>query len=70
MQKLSFDPTWIKTGIVSAPGSVLYLHDIENALSAFLAASFSGWVNFLCDYCVSILTWFFVDQRVTSSSAH
>ncbi|KAJ7854586.1 hypothetical protein B0H14DRAFT_2579837 [Mycena olivaceomarginata] len=40
MQKFSLEPTWIKTGIVSAPGSVLYLHDIENALSAFLAASF------------------------------
>jgi hypothetical protein len=43
MQKLSLEPTWIKTGIVSAPGPVLYLHDIENALSAFLAASF--WIG-------------------------
>ncbi|KAJ7142380.1 hypothetical protein C8R44DRAFT_846434 [Mycena epipterygia] len=40
MEKLGLDPSWIRSGVVSAPASELHLHDVENALSALLASYF------------------------------
>ncbi|KAJ6537821.1 hypothetical protein B0H19DRAFT_1382511 [Mycena capillaripes] len=40
MENLGLDPVWIGSGEVSSPPAVLYLHDIENALSSLLASYF------------------------------
>jgi hypothetical protein len=40
MDQLQLDPSWIKTGVELTSGTVLRLHDIENALSNLLAAIF------------------------------
>ncbi|KAJ6541897.1 hypothetical protein B0H19DRAFT_1077661 [Mycena capillaripes] len=40
MERLNLSPSWIKTGDASSPGSVLYLHDIENAVVDMIASIF------------------------------
>ncbi|KAJ7144605.1 hypothetical protein C8R44DRAFT_865510 [Mycena epipterygia] len=43
MQRLGLDPSWIRSGVVSAPASELHLHDVENALSTLVASYF--WIG-------------------------
>ncbi|KAJ7452646.1 hypothetical protein FB451DRAFT_1282765, partial [Mycena latifolia] len=40
MEKLKLGPSWLHPGVESGPPTVLYLHDIENALSNLLASYF------------------------------
>ncbi|KAJ7610620.1 hypothetical protein DFH06DRAFT_171956 [Mycena polygramma] len=40
MEALGLDPSWIQSGSVTSLPPVLYLHDIENALSSLLASYF------------------------------